>query len=110
MGSIVDYKTVLLTGLPRSGTTLTCFLLNKVNNVLALNEPLVPNEFDGNAGHAAAGKKILDFCIQTRASVLKEGRAISAHQDGIISDNTMARSSLFQYEMILNRGRVSNTK
>lgn len=32
----------LLTGIPRSGTTLCCKLLNKVENVIALHEPIDP--------------------------------------------------------------------
>lgn len=33
-------RNIILTGIPRSGTTLTCSLLNKVANTLALIEPL----------------------------------------------------------------------
>lgn len=33
-------KNIILTGIPRSGTTLSCRLLNKVQNVLALVEPI----------------------------------------------------------------------
>lgn len=32
---------IILTGLPRSGTTLICHLLNKLPNVVALNEPII---------------------------------------------------------------------
>jgi hypothetical protein len=31
---------VVLTGLPRSGTTLTCHLLNKLPDTVALHEPM----------------------------------------------------------------------
>lgn len=37
-------KKYLLTGIPRSGTTLSCKILNSLNNVIALHEPLSPNK------------------------------------------------------------------
>lgn len=36
----------LITGIPRSGTTLCCYLLNQQDNVVALHEPINPNEVD----------------------------------------------------------------
>ena len=39
-GSDVDGWNVLVTGLPRSGTTLACELLNRVRDVVALDEPM----------------------------------------------------------------------
>jgi len=38
---------ILITGLPRSGTTLTCHLLNKLPNSVALHEPLSPDTLKG---------------------------------------------------------------
>lgn len=39
-------RNIILTGIPRSGTTLTCSLLNKVANTLALVEPLDMQSFN----------------------------------------------------------------
>ena len=36
----------LITGIPRSGTTLCCYLLNQQDNVIALHEPINPNQVD----------------------------------------------------------------
>ena len=42
---MASYRTVLLTGLPRAGTTLCCHILNSCKGVLALHEPLSPDDF-----------------------------------------------------------------
>jgi hypothetical protein len=40
-------KNVVLTGLPRGGTTLTCHLLNQLPDTVALHEPIPPGKFVG---------------------------------------------------------------
>lgn len=35
---VADGRNVVLTGLPRSGTTLVCYLLNKLPDTVALSE------------------------------------------------------------------------
>jgi hypothetical protein len=39
-------QTVLITGTPRSGTTLVCHLLNQLPDTVALNEPMQPRHFN----------------------------------------------------------------
>lgn len=83
MGSPQD---VLLTGLPRSGTTMTCHLLNKLPNNVALDEPmavsqlatLIPDEFVA---------KIRQFFIDQRAKILNEGKATSKAWKGTVPTN-----------------------
>ena len=65
-------RTLLLTGLPRSGTTLTCALLNQIPDVLALAEPIPLADVHNPS---AALKTIGDFIRTTRERVLSEGRA-----------------------------------
>lgn len=66
----------LLTGLPRSGTTLLCAILNKLPNTVALAEPMPPPESDdpdsiitSTAAFAAAVRvrAISDGMVPTRA-------------------------------------------
>jgi len=38
---------IILTGIARSGTTLTCFLLNKLPQAVALHEPMDPSQLVG---------------------------------------------------------------
>lgn len=44
---------VVLTGLPRSGTTLACRLLNLLPDTVALHEPIAPGRFAGLADEQA---------------------------------------------------------
>ena len=38
-------RNIVLTGPGRSGTTLTCFLLNKLPDTVALSEPIAPGKY-----------------------------------------------------------------
>ena len=40
MGPKPNGPNILITGVPRSGTTLTCYLLHQLPNVIALNEAI----------------------------------------------------------------------
>ena len=61
--------TTLLTGVPRSGTTLCCYLLNECQNTVALHEPISPSSFVGSRKDAI--ESIIQFCasagLQVRA-------------------------------------------
>lgn len=83
-------KTILLTGLPRAGTTLSCHILNSCPNTLALHEPMTPTEFAPAAGVDAAVNRISEFAMNARTQVLCEGRAISRHKDGAVPENPVA--------------------
>lgn len=80
-------KTILLTGLPRSGSTLVCNLLTSLPNIVALNEPMKIMELSG-----LSTKQQFDlidqFIAENRFSLLKSGMAISKHIDGQVPDNT----------------------
>jgi hypothetical protein len=79
--------TMLLTGLPRSGTTLVCALLNELPNTLALVEPIA---FRPDGDHAEAMAQIDDFVRDARRRVLASGEATSRHVDGVIPDNLVS--------------------
>lgn len=51
-------KTYLLTGIPRSGTTLACKILNELENTIALHEPLNPSSFYSKTSEDAASEAI----------------------------------------------------
>ena len=77
-------RNIVLTGLPRAGTTLTCNLLNSSPDIVALFEPmqvelLVPGE--------AGADQVEGFFQQSRQSLLSDGEAYSQHVDGKIPDN-----------------------
>jgi hypothetical protein len=82
---------VLITGTPRSGTTLTCHLLNKLPDTLALHEPMRVKSFE-SLPPAEIAEEIERFCAEQRQSVLRHGRAISKHLDGAVPDNPIGAS------------------
>jgi hypothetical protein len=86
---------LLLTGLPRGGTTLACELLNEVTDVYALDEPLdVPNLVqqaalgegpDGGGprrGIESIASGIREFALAQRRSIGEQGIAFTKHVDG----------------------------
>ena len=83
-------RNVLITGTPRSGTTLFCSLLNKVPDVVALHEPMNVWEFPKCKDAAATADVIERFCGETRASLHEFGYALSKHVGGNIPDNVAA--------------------
>ena len=82
-------RNVLITGTPRSGTTLVCSLLNKLPDIVALHEPLNVFEFVGRSGEEVVAM-IENFCAGSRKSLLEEGFAISKHVSGKVRDSSTA--------------------
>ena len=83
-------RNVLITGTPRSGTTLFCSLLNKVPNTVALHEPMNVWDFPACKNASAIADVIESFCQDTRKSLHEHGYAISKHVGGNIPDNVAA--------------------
>ena len=83
-------RNVLITGTPRSGTTLLCSLLNKLPDTVALHEPMNVWEFPNCPDAAAIADVIERFCRDTRKSLLEKGVAVSKHVGGLIPDNVAA--------------------
>jgi len=73
----MDQLNVCLTGIPRSGTTLTCNLLNKLPDTVALHEPMKANTFYKYGGVERLCEAIADFFEKTRASIEQENKIIS---------------------------------
>ena len=90
--SLSPSNTILLTGLPRAGTTLCCHILNTYPNVLALHEPMTPSDFDPALGRVAAVAQIADFAQQCRTSALRDGVVVSRQKDGKVPDNPVAQA------------------
>ncbi len=82
----MNTNNIILVGLPRSGTTLTCHLLNKLPNTVALHEPLKPILFKDDSP-AEITHRINQFCEQQRQSLLSQGIAESRTIGGKVPDN-----------------------
>jgi hypothetical protein len=75
---------IIVTGIPRSGTTLVCHLLNKLENTVALHEPMDMRRLAEEPDVLDAVQRFFD---ETRASLLTNGTAPSKQVDGVVPDN-----------------------
>lgn len=87
---LVGGRTWLLTGVPRSGTSLCCRLAAGLPGAVALNEPIEPKAFDGCAGAEGASSVIRGFVATMRARLLADGRAPSVQVGGRLDDARVA--------------------
>jgi hypothetical protein len=78
---------IILTGIARSGTTLSCWLLNKLPQCVALHEPMNPDELVGVGFPEAYLERIAAFYATQRASLLGSGTAVSKAREGRVPDN-----------------------
>jgi hypothetical protein len=78
---------IILTGIARSGTTLTCSLLNRLPQCVALHEPMDPLSLARLAYPAAFLDSIGSFFARQRAGLLERGVAESKARDGRVLDN-----------------------
>jgi len=79
-------RNILLTGLPRSGTTLTCHLLNKLPDIVALHEPMQVSDIAA-LDRQEMTSRIDRFFAEQRAMILREGQATSKSRDGAVPSN-----------------------
>ncbi len=101
-------QNVILTGLPRAGTTLVCHLLNKLPDVVALHEPLNPNRMGEEKSAADRRRHILKFFQKSRNSIRSSGKVVSKQINGEVPDNPASarfgsdglRASIVQRGMI----------
>ena len=78
---------VVLTGLPRSGSTLTCHLLNHCADTVALHEPMPMGQFTREHRGGDLVNRIVAFYQDCRNSLLTRGSAPSVGIDGQVPDN-----------------------
>lgn len=81
---------IVLTGVPRGGTTLACRLLGECLETVALFEPIEIRSLPAGDGPAAV-RHIERFFAATRRQLLEQGSAPSKVQDGRIPDNPFAQ-------------------
>lgn len=82
-------RNVILTGIPRSGTTLTCHLLNKLPDTVALHEPLVPLDLIGYPKPNLISF-VVDYFKEQRKQILETATAVSKSFGGQVPDNPVS--------------------
>jgi hypothetical protein len=103
---------VILTGVPRSGTTLSCFLLNKLPNVVALHEPMEVWQVADLRDDGARCNAVVDFFLKTRESILAQRLAVSKQVAGRVPDNPIAEfvNGEGLRETVVSVGQISVSK
>lgn len=96
---------IVLTGLPRSGTTLTCHVLNKLPNTVALHEPITYGRFDPEDEEAIV-EGVEKFYRRMRRMINNEKVAFSKEMEGQITDKSYELTS----EAERNRRTVGHIK
>jgi hypothetical protein len=102
-------RNVLITGTPRSGTTLVCSLLNKLPDIVALHEPMNVFEFVGRSSDEVA-QIVERFCAESRKSLLEDGFAISKHVGGKVGDNSAKADRTGKRTRQTEHGRIEIDK
>ena len=80
-------ETWLLTGIPRSGSSLACRLADQLPDFVALSEPMARSEFAGLATPSEAFATIEGFVQRTRGRIATRRRASTVQVDGRLADN-----------------------
>jgi hypothetical protein len=108
----VSDNNVLLTGVPRSGTTLTCHLLNKLPDTVALHEPMKVKRFAKLKDHEEICRSIKRFCDEQRKSIHERKQAISRNVAGAVPDNPFGtmRSEAGLRQSIDSKGAIAIDK
>ena len=83
-------RTWLLSGVPRSGTSLCCRLAGGLPDVVALSEPIRYRAYGGMESLESASTRIRDFAEETRERVRSERYAPSVQFEGCLDDNRTA--------------------
>lgn len=99
---------VLICGIPRSGTTLTCHLLNRLPDTVALHEPMRVKELAAIASHEERRARIEQFCSEQRKSLHDRKKAKSKNVGGQVPDNSIEqrRTGDTLRQSVASRGKI----
>lgn len=108
----VGHNNVVLTGLPRSGTTLACYLLNKLPATVALSEAFTPGRSIKLQGEVALCDRLERFFGRMRRMIDKEKAALSKQIGGEVPDNPFdqERDQGGARRQLASKGRITITK
>jgi hypothetical protein len=99
-------RNIVLTGPGRSGTTLTCFLLNKLPDTVALSEPIAPGRYANRMpDYERVADGIEDYYRDMRKMALRQGLVISKHVGGMVPDNSKGMKDGVR-QRIVDKGKI----
>lgn len=82
--------TWLLSGIPRSGSSLCCRLVGQLPNTVALSEPIDNARFHDTTDARTACDRIAAHLAEARRRIVEEGRAPTVHVRGRLPDQMVA--------------------
>ena len=82
-------RTRLLSGIPRSGSSLVCRLAGELPDTVAISEPIDGRMLANTSNRHEASQLIHEFAERTRQRILAERRALSLHVAGRLIDNVV---------------------
>jgi hypothetical protein len=88
----MEQENIILTGIPRSGTTLTCHLLNKLPQTVALHEPMNVDQFSKLESREVICQEIRQFFQEARASISYRKEVLSKNILGAVPDNPVGEA------------------
>lgn len=104
-----NLRNVVLTGLPRSGTTLACHLLNKLPNTVAVLEPFEAGRFAGLLpDRGAIANAMENWYGKARRRALRKGEVTTSHVGGKIPDNPFGArgEGVERRQWLASKGRI----
>lgn len=102
----MNQANIVLTGVPRSGTTLTCHLLNKLPDTVALHEPMAYGRIADPEDREGVLDGIEQFFERMRHTIRTEKVAYSKEMERQITDSAYDVSS----ETELRRRAIGNPR
>jgi len=103
-------RDLVLTGIPRSGTTLACWLLNQLPDVVALVEPWLGWRFALTRNPERACQEVVRFFERARSRILTRRAVFSFQVRGEVPTNTIEerrrKSALRRSQARLGRVRL----
>jgi hypothetical protein len=102
-------RNIVLTGLPRSGTTLACHLLNKLPDTVALLEPFEAGRFaELLPDREAVADAMERWYRKSRRRAFKTGEVVTKHVGGEIPDNPFGARSEGEEprQWLASKGRI----
>lgn len=88
----MNNKDILLTGIPRSGTSLVCNILNEVKNCVALVEAMNVNDLIQIHSEIERYEKINEFFLESRMNILTKRSVKTKIINGATLDNTFSEA------------------
>lgn len=87
-------ETWLLSGIPRSGSSLACRLAGQLPDFVALSEPMARSEFAGLATPSEALATIEGFVQRTCGRIATRRRASTIHVEGRLTDDVVVADAV----------------